>query len=122
MEFTRFFLNTCLDQVSFMEDLAQPEGLRNRILRWTEEQVQLKLLPVRSGTVLEAVLYRGELPRSELSEALNTSIRQAQRIVADLMKADILVSESSRAPLRIAFSATLAPRWMPGLFPEKPTD
>jgi hypothetical protein len=43
-----------------------------------------------------------------------------QRIVADLMKA-ILVSGNSRAPLRIAFPATLAPRWMPGLFPEKPT-
>jgi Fic family protein len=122
VEFTRFFLETCLDQVSFMEGLVQPEGLRNRILRWTEEQVQLKLLPVRSGSVLEAVLYRGELPRSEVSEVLNTSVRQAQRIVADLMKANILVSEGSRAPLRIAFPATLAPRWMPGLFPEKPAD
>jgi Fic family protein len=121
VEFSRFFLNTCLDQVAFMEGLVQPEGLRNRILRWTEEQVQLKLLPVRSGSVLEAVLYRGELPRNEVSEVLNTSVRQAQRIVADLMKANILVSGNSRAPLRIAFPATLAPRWMPGLFPEKPT-
>lgn len=27
--------------------------------------------------------------------------------------------ESTRAPLRLAFPAKLAPRWMPGLFPEK---
>ena len=29
----------------------------------------------------------------------------------------VLVSESSRAPLRLAFPAALASRWMPGLFP-----
>jgi len=28
--------------------------------------------------------------------------------------------ESTRAPLRLAFPATLAARWMPGLFPERP--
>jgi hypothetical protein len=30
-----------------------------------------------------------------------------------------LESESPRAPLRLTFPATLAQRWMPGLFPEK---
>jgi len=28
-------------------------------------------------------------------------------------------TESTRAPLRLTFPAKLAPRWMPGLFPEK---
>ena len=31
-EFTRFFLETCLDQVRFMESLVQPDRLRDRIL------------------------------------------------------------------------------------------
>jgi hypothetical protein len=31
----------------------------------------------------------------------------------------VLTSESTRAPLRLAFPAALAHRWMPGLFPEK---
>ena len=120
VEFTRFFLDTCLDQVTFMEGLVKPESLRSRILRWADEQVQLKLLPARSGNVLEAVLYRGELPRGEVPGVLNTGLRQAQRIVAELVKANILVSEGPRAPLRIPFPATLASQWMPGLFPEKP--
>ena len=30
--FTQFFLETCLDQVKFMEDLVQPDRLRTRIL------------------------------------------------------------------------------------------
>jgi hypothetical protein len=31
----------------------------------------------------------------------------------------VLVSKSSRAPLRLAFPAILATRWMPGLFAEQ---
>ena len=33
-KFTRFFLNTCLDQVRFMHSLVEPGGLRVRIMRW----------------------------------------------------------------------------------------
>jgi len=33
--------------------------------------------------------------------------------------AGALTSESSRAPLVLAFPATLAGRWMPGLFPDQ---
>jgi len=60
--FTRFFVEICLDQVSFMEALAEPERLRTRILMWAKEEVRLNALPAKAGSVLEALLYRGELP------------------------------------------------------------
>jgi hypothetical protein len=53
-----FFLKTCIDQVSFMESLMQPDRLRTRILLWAEEEIKLKNLRPRSGRVLEALLYR----------------------------------------------------------------
>jgi hypothetical protein len=31
----------------------------------------------------------------------------------------VLASDSSHAPIRLALPATLASRWMPGLFPDK---
>jgi hypothetical protein len=37
-EFTRLFLMTCVDQVTFMEGLVQPDQLRARILLWAEEE------------------------------------------------------------------------------------
>ncbi|WP_154661687.1 hypothetical protein [Megalodesulfovibrio gigas] len=40
--------------------------------------------------------------------------------MAALQDQGVVTSESSRAPLRLAFPARLAPRWMPGLFPEFP--
>ena len=119
-EFTRFFLETCLDQVRFMESLAQPGRLRDRILIWAEEEVRADALPAKAGKILEVVLYRGELPRADIPALLDTSERSARRVVSALLDRGVLVSESTRAPLLLAFPAALASRWMPGLFPEKP--
>jgi Fic family protein len=117
--FSRFFLEICLDQVSFMENLVQPDRLRARILLWVEEEIRLGLLPPKSGNILETVLYRGELPRGDAAAIVSTGDRQARRIVSALLEKNVLTSESARSPLRLAFPAVLAPRWMPGLFPEK---
>ena len=117
--FTRFFLELCIDQVKFMEELVQPDRLRTRIILWTEEEIRLGHLPPKSGSVLAAVLYRGELPRGDAANVVGTGERQARRIVSALVDKGVLVSESARAPLRLAFPAALASRWMPGLFPER---
>lgn len=119
-EFTRFFLTVCIDQVSFMESLVQPDRLRTRILLWAEEETRLGLLLAKSGSLLEAVLYRGEVPRGDAAGIVGTGERQARRIVSALLEKGVLLSHSPRAPLRLAFPVTLAQRWMPGLFPEKP--
>lgn len=118
VEFTKFFLEICIDQVSFMEQLMQPDRLRSRLMLWAEEEMRIGKLPQKAAQVLEAVLYRGELPRAELATLLGVTDRQARRIASDLSEYGIIVSESARAPWRLAFPATLAPRLMPGLFPE----
>jgi Fic family protein len=121
VEFTNFFLRTCIDQVDFIEGLMQPDRLRTRIVLWAEEEIRLDNLPPKSTSILEAILYRGELPRADAAGAVGTGERQARRIVSALTERGVLVSESSRTPLRLAFPATLASRWMPGLFPEQTT-
>ena len=119
--FTKFFLETCIDQVTFMESLMQPDRLRTRIHLWAEEETRMNLLPPRAGTVLEAILYRGELPRGEVGELLGLTPRHARRIVADMLKREVLMSKGARDPLMLAFPAALASRWMPGLFPDRPS-
>ena len=118
-EFTRFFLTTCIDQVDFMERLLQPERLRDRILIWIEEEIRAGVLPEKSGAVLEAVLYRGELPRDDVTQIIGVSERQARRVTSALIECEVLTSESSRAPLRLAFPTKLASHWTPGLFSER---
>ncbi len=119
VEFTTFFLTTCIDQVAFMEELIQPDRLRARVLTWAEEEIKLGHLQAKSGEILQAVFYRGELPRADAPGVVGTSARQTRRIVSALLDQNVLVSDSPRAPLRLAFPAALASRWMPGLFPER---
>jgi Fic family protein len=117
--FTKFFLETCIDQVDFMECLMQPDRLRSRILLWAEEEMRVNLLPAKAGIVLEAILYRGELPRGDVAGLLALTPRHTRRIVSDLLKRGVLVSKGPRDSLSLAFPATLASRWMPGLFPDR---
>jgi hypothetical protein len=119
-EFTRFFLEACLDQVRFMEELVQPHRLRVRMKLWVDEEIALGTLPAKAGAVLETLLYRGELPRGEAGELLGTSDRTARRIVAALIDQGVVTSDTPKGDLHITFPARLASRWMPGLFPEPP--
>jgi Fic family protein len=102
-----------------MESLMQPEQLRIRVLTWAEEEIRGNKLPPKSNNVLEALLYRGELPRGDVAAIVGTGERQARRVVSALVDQGVVTSDSTRAPLRLAFPAILASRWMPGLFPEK---
>ncbi|MDR3491028.1 MAG: Fic family protein [Gammaproteobacteria bacterium] len=115
--FTRFFLETCIDQINFMEKLMQPDLLRIRILTWAAEEIQLGKLPQQAVQILEAILYRGEISRGEISSILNVTDRHARRLISTLTEKGILISDSPRAPLKLAFPATLVDRWMPGLIP-----
>jgi Fic family protein len=115
--FTKFFLEVCVDQVSFMEGLMQPAAFRDRIMKWAEEQVSFGTIPSRGPRVLDAVLFKGALPRGEVAEVLNQSERTANNVTQALVKHGIISAGGARAPWRIAFPAKLAARLMPGLFP-----
>jgi Fic family protein len=117
--FSEFFLTVCLDQVTFMQGLVQAERLRARILGWAEQEIQRGELPLKSGSILEAVLYRGELARGDADLVAGTGERQARRIVSALVRKGVLKAESPRGALRLVFPAALAGYWMPGLFPEE---
>ena len=115
--FTKFFLEVCVDQVSFMEALMQPAAFRDRIMRWAEEQVGFGTMPSRGPRVLDAILFKGSLPRGQVAEVLNQSERTANNVTQALMKHRVIASDGARSPWRIAFPARLAARLMPGLFP-----
>jgi Fic family protein len=118
-QFTRYFLETCIDQVRFMEELMEPARLRVRIGRWVAEEVALARLHEKSTMLIDAILYRGEIPRGEVPAVLGVSERTANRVVAGLTEQEVLTSQTPKAPLRITFPAKLASSWMPGLFPEQ---
>jgi Fic family protein len=119
VRFTKFFLETCIDQVNFMENLMQPEHLLTRIRVWAKEEAELGKLPPTSNQILEAVFYRDEVKRTEIAEISGLTKRTASRNLSALLERNVLISDTPRGPVRISLPASLASRWMPGLFPEK---
>lgn len=115
--FTRYFLLVCVDQVEFMGKLIEPNKLRERVLNWTGQQIEEGLLPQHSIALVQAVLYKGELARSEAPALLGVTDRQARRVTSALVERGVLTSQSDKSPFKLAFPATLASEWMPGLFP-----
>jgi Fic family protein len=113
-DFDAFFLEKSIDQVTFMERLIEPQALLNRILLHLRE-----LGDENEITVMQAVYYRGELPRGDIDGLIKASPRTRARVIASLEKKKMIASENHRAPIRILFSAENAERWMPGLFPPK---
>jgi Fic family protein len=116
--FTKFFLEICIDQVAFMSKIMQPNMLRDRIMKWSDEETGYGSLPAKASRVLEAILFRGSLPKSEVASVMDQSVRSARAATNALSKHGIITSISARDDWRLAFPAKLAPRIAPGLFPD----
>ena len=120
VDFTRFFLETCIDQVDFMEKLVQPNEMHERIQLWVNDEARLQRINPKAGLLLDAILYRGEVPRGDVAQILSLSARYSRDTVAKLTQRGVIASETPYGPLHLVFTAKLAPRWMPGLFPDEP--
>jgi Fic family protein len=117
-EFARFFLQCCIDQVSFMSGLMRPAELRGHIIDWAQREENRGALIKGSDRVMRAVLMEGEIERGAIPEMLGVSDRHARKVTSKLLELEALSSESSKAPLQLHFPATLASVWMPNLFPD----
>ena len=68
----------------------------------------------------EMKFYRGAIERGELPELLGgVTPRHARRVSSSLLSKGVFTAAGPRSPLRLAFPAALAGRWMPKLFPDQ---
>lgn len=118
VSFCRFFLETALDQIVFMNQLLDLDGMKERIAVYVERQIAFGRLPKNSGYLLEAVLFHGRLPRGEASRILNMPERSARRVLKELLDKKLLTSDTAKGPVRLAFPAKVAAYYFPRLFPE----
>ena len=89
-----------------MEELVQPDRLRDRILVWVPRNLA-DALPQKAGRILEAILYWEKLlARRRSGATIGASDRHSRRVVAALIERGVVVSESTRAPLCLTFPAS----------------
>jgi Fic family protein len=117
VEFCKFFLAICIDQVDFMVSLLEPEGLLRRMRLHIEEEVQAGRLPKGSFPILRETLLAGEIPRGRGGEITGYGERMVRSVVSDLLKKGYLKSETTRSPLVLSFPLDVVERWFPRLYP-----
>jgi len=123
--FVRFFLEICLDQVKFMRTALDAERLGDRLTAFarlravgTVEGPSGRPLREEAGEMLRAVLLRGTLARGEVLRASGLAERTARGALAQLIEDGLLVSDTPKGPVRLAFPSYTAPYCFPGLYPE----
>ena len=118
VRFTDVFLESCVDQVEFMENLLEPATLATRIERYVAREVESGTFPRRAFPLIREALHMGQVERGAAAELLGIGDRQARNIVADLIERGLLTSEGSRSPLRLGFPTAAVDAWFPRLYPE----
>jgi hypothetical protein len=117
VDFCDFFLDICVDQVGYMSELLEARELLRRIQLYTEDEVRAGRLPEGSFPVLREAVLAGEVERAHARELTGYRERKGREVVSELLRAGLLVSESDRSPVRIAFPVDVVERWFPRLYP-----
>jgi len=116
-EFCEFFLRVSLDQIRFMQSILDVPNLLRRIELYCRDEAWAGRLPRGSYAVLREAVLQGTVERGAVPALVGLRERAARNITAELVSKRLLISESSRAPLRLGFPTDAVERWFPSLYP-----
>lgn len=116
-EFCEFTLTTALDQLEFMRELLDLDGMQRRIIGYGERRESAAELPSGAAPVLREVFLRGEMARGEVARVVGVSARTAQTVTRTLLNEGLILSDSAKGPIRLGFPAKAAAHYCPNLFP-----
>jgi Fic family protein len=125
IKFCRFFLEVCLDQVDYMGNLLQLEGLVERVKKYILFRSNGMLpnppgataLRMEASRMLQEVLLRGEASRGEVIEASGLKERTGRNLLTQLVGEGLLVSDTPKGEVRIGFPIHAAGWFFPDLYP-----
>jgi Fic family protein len=113
-EFVLWFLQVSLDQVKFMASLFEIDSLGPRLRTYVERSS----LKPEAFRLLEEALIRGEFERGDIARITGLPDRTARRVLADVIAAGLLDSETPKIAVSLRFPAEALDVLFPRLFPE----
>ncbi len=116
LEFCQFFFASCIDQVTFMEELLNPSELGRRIKLYARDEIDAGRLPKGSTEVLMDAFIFGYVERGKIQELTGYKDRRARQILVELVQKGLLVSTGPRKPVRLGFPLDVVERWLPSLY------
>lgn len=126
VNFCRFFLETSLDQIDYMNGLLKLDALLDRIRGYVQLR-SAKVLPSpkpeyqslkpEAAYMLQEALLRGEMARGDIVRASGMAERTGRMVLAQLLDEGLLVSDMPKGSVRLAFPTFVAGYLFPDLYP-----
>jgi Fic family protein len=126
ISFCQFFLEGCLDQVEYMNDLLRLEGLVDRIKNYIDlrnrgmipgpRDKEQSIRPEASRMLQDAMVY-GKLTRGDLIKASGLKVRTGRSLLTQLLDEGLLKSDSPKGEVRLGFPMHATEWFFPGLYP-----
>jgi Fic family protein len=110
--YTKWFLDICIDQVEFMEEMLDFGGMGERLARYAA----LRGFRAGGAELLRAVLVRGRVERGDVATILGVAPRTARAVIKELSDDGILGSETPRSALELRFPSQTHEILFPRLF------
>jgi Fic family protein len=119
VDFCDYYLDTCIDQVEFMQGLFDVGNLTRRIEKYCHDEHERSNLSMDAFLLLREAIYRGEFERGEVSQIIHgKSAVTARRVLKALLDRGLLESDTPRGAVRLAISTHVLGAWFPNLYPE----
>ena len=117
VDFCVFFLETILDQISFMGSLLELPVLLTRIENYIHrEATEITRHKDRLIRLLKAVATEGLISRGRVPDIVGLKPSAARQVTKLGLDAELIRTESPKGPLSIAFPAKVLDSYLPRLF------
>ena len=113
-EFIDWFLEVCIDQITFMTGMFELDALLDRL----DAYVRLKGFRPEAFRLLDQVMLRGQVARGEAQAASGLKERTARDLLATLLSDGILASDTPKGPVYMRVTVGSAEVLLPRLFSE----
>ena len=120
--FCQFFLGAAADQIDFMQELLELDGMLNRISGYAGAPRAREGASGGATLVLGEIFLRGEIARGDVSRIISASPRTAQKLTGELLSQRLVTSGSPKGLLRLGFPADAVSTIFPIFIPPGLTD
>lgn len=113
-DFIDWFLKVCIDQITVMTGMFEPEALLKR----AGEYVAARGFRPAALRLVEHVVLRGSVARGEVPGLTGLKERTARALLSELTADGILASDTPKGPVHLRVSVSSAETLFPRLFPQ----
>jgi Fic family protein len=118
--FCKYFLETAIDQIDFMHDSLQLDGILDRLSAYVDRAMDKGKLRKEARYVLQEVFLRGSITKPDAERLMGLSDKTAKLVTDRLMELRLLRAQKEGKMIRYyaSYPIRISPWILPNLYPD----